>query len=384
MLYHVEGDPDVESIMKDGKAMQFPRNKVKPILFLSKLLSAAESRYWPTELEVAGVVWLIRKTRHLISVGFVKTVIFTDHSAATFIAKQTSLTTVSIVKPNLRLIRASQYISQFNLDVRYRPGKIHLVPDSISRLLGTIEISHTSTLEDLDEDTEAYTTTATLVEMDPNFKKRIIAGYQKESQWKRILEHITPKGNKGNESKEPTSVKDNGMKFHYDKGLIYYISLTGNRLYISKSLHHDIFRMAHDDNSHRGFHRAYEAIVSSMYLRKLTNELRTYTKHCPSCQRNQTQRHKPYGGLHPIRSPPVPYHTIAMDFIVELPVTSYQSGAYDILLTITCKFTKKVLLEPGQNTWDAVQWGIVVITTLMKHDWGIPIAILTDRDTKFM
>jgi hypothetical protein len=30
--------------------------KVKPILFLSRLLTTAEKLYWPTELEVAGLV----------------------------------------------------------------------------------------------------------------------------------------------------------------------------------------------------------------------------------------------------------------------------------------------------------------------------------------
>lgn len=144
IIYQVEGDPDISTIMKDGKAGLFPRSKIQPILFLSKLLSSAESRYWPTELEVAGLVWLMKKARHLLEAGTREktTTIFTDHSAATFIARQTSLTSSSVEKLNLRLIRASQYLSQFNLRVIYRPGKIHLVPDALSRLLGSMEESH--------------------------------------------------------------------------------------------------------------------------------------------------------------------------------------------------------------------------------------------------
>ena len=30
--------------------------KIEPILFLSYILSAAELKYWPTELEVAGLI----------------------------------------------------------------------------------------------------------------------------------------------------------------------------------------------------------------------------------------------------------------------------------------------------------------------------------------
>ena len=39
---------------------------IEPILFLSKCLTTAEGRYWPTELEMAGVVWTIRKVHHMI------------------------------------------------------------------------------------------------------------------------------------------------------------------------------------------------------------------------------------------------------------------------------------------------------------------------------
>ena len=39
---------------------------IEPILFLSKCLSPAKSRYWPTELEMAGVVWTVRKVRYMV------------------------------------------------------------------------------------------------------------------------------------------------------------------------------------------------------------------------------------------------------------------------------------------------------------------------------
>ena len=35
---------------------------------------------------------------------------------------------------NVRLVRASQFLRQFQLDVRHKPGKEHIVPDALSRL----------------------------------------------------------------------------------------------------------------------------------------------------------------------------------------------------------------------------------------------------------
>lgn len=56
IIYQVKGDSDLFTIIKDGKAEHFSRNSIQPILFLSKLLSAVEKNYWPTELKVAGLV----------------------------------------------------------------------------------------------------------------------------------------------------------------------------------------------------------------------------------------------------------------------------------------------------------------------------------------
>lgn len=153
--------------------------------FFNKLLNAAEKNYWSTELEVAGLVWLVKKARHLLDGGSRRKVvtIFIDYSAATFIARQTDFNTASVEKLNLQLIWASQYLSQFNLKVIYWPEKIHLVPNTLSRLLRSMKKFFTSTLDDLiieEGDTEAFS--AVLIEISSEFKNQIIEKYREEMQ----------------------------------------------------------------------------------------------------------------------------------------------------------------------------------------------------------
>ena len=62
------------------------------------------------------------------------TVVYINHSTAILISRQTSLTTFSIDKLNLRLIRASQYLSIFDLSVRHKTRKMNIVPNALSRL----------------------------------------------------------------------------------------------------------------------------------------------------------------------------------------------------------------------------------------------------------
>ena len=59
----------------------FPKQKSQqPILFLSRLLTEAETRYWPTELEVAGLVWVVKRIRHMLEATLKPTtIIYTDH-----------------------------------------------------------------------------------------------------------------------------------------------------------------------------------------------------------------------------------------------------------------------------------------------------------------
>ena len=113
-----------------AESAESPKQKSQqPILFLSSLLTDAETRYWPTELEVAGPVWVVKKIRHMMT-----TIMYTDHSAAVSIIRHTSLNTTSTEKLNRRLVRASGYLPRFRLDVRYKPGKTNVVLDASPKL----------------------------------------------------------------------------------------------------------------------------------------------------------------------------------------------------------------------------------------------------------
>lgn len=173
MIYHLKQD-QVPAI---GSKDRVARTDVQPVMFLSRCLNDAERNYWPTELEVAGIVWVVKKVRHMIeSNRKPPTIIYTDHSAAVPISKQTTLNTTSTDKLNLRLVRASQYLSSFNLELRHKAGKSNTVPDALSRLPQAAKDRASDRSEGvLDalhlEPVVAYHTT--LVEMSDDFKQRL-------------------------------------------------------------------------------------------------------------------------------------------------------------------------------------------------------------------
>lgn len=104
-----------------------------------------------------------------------------DHLAITDILQQSSITsTTSIMRVNLRLVWASQFLQQFKLDIRYKSGKEHIISDALSRLV-SINIWHSdpkhSKLDAL------FTYNTTLVKMHPTLVSRILACYQTDPWW---------------------------------------------------------------------------------------------------------------------------------------------------------------------------------------------------------
>jgi hypothetical protein len=373
MLYHMEGD-DNGPIDHTDKGN---RHRIQPILFLSKLLTGAESRYWPTELEVACLVWAVRKVRHIILSSKLGTIVYTDHSAIVAIAKQDSLSSSSTDKLNLRLVRASLYLSQFSLDVRYRSGPLNIVPDALSRLANTkaqlAAPSDENVLEDVQEcfhlSDEIGAYNATMIEMDPDFAARIKQGYAEDTAWQDTYERLR----RGGQVHQEFVLNNNG--------LIYYIDPEDSRrrLCLPKQMEKEVFASAHDDHAHAGFHRAYDRLRHAFYVRGLAKCLRAYIRHCHICNTHQTMRHKPYGQLKPITTPVRPYHTVSGDFIVGLPLTA---TGMDAALTLTCKFSKRVKIIPGKTTWSAVDWAHAVFAN--TNDWGVWTVFIVDRDSKWL
>ena len=381
------------------------------------MLTDVEKNYWPTELEVAGLVWTVKKIRHMIESSKSKVVVYTDHSATIEIVKQASLATTSTLRLNLRLVRASQYLQRFELNVRHKPGKKNVIPDALSCLASTNEIhsaapDHAELDALLAVDELAYAYTTTLVEMSEDFRSRIVKGYEVDPAWQKVLRVLYDEESRGEDaarldfvlgeevSKEDKSTDDGSAEGFRDarsaednasperqesfhNRLIYYVEKsTGvRRLCISEAVVKDILDVTHTAKGHMGFARCFKRVLSSWCVRGLTRYLRDYLKHCPQCLVYQTRRHALYGSMQPIYHPPVPFHIITINFILALPLTP---EGFDSAISVTCKSSKRITFAPGKTTWKAFEWAAALLKRLELGNWGLPKVILSDRDPKFL
>lgn len=387
---------------------------VQPVLFLSRLLTLAKKNYWPTELEIAGFVWVIKKVRHIIESSKAKVIIQTDHLLIIDILQQSSITsTTSTMRLNLRLVQASQFLQQFRLDVGHKPEKEHIIPNALSHLANATPTPTDPYYSELDA---LYIYNTTLIEIHPHLISRILAGYDSDLWWARLHQQIRSNHNLGvnavalpfilgfppakdadpylaprPESGEPTNLAEDFAALKDpivdspapDKSkLLYHVNkLTGvHRLCVPPSVAPDILAIAHGEG-HPGFARCYKIISRSWFVKGLTKLLCSFIRHCPQCLALQTRRHPPYGSLQPIESPPVPFFTPTLDFVLALPVSK---EGYNALMSVTCKFSKRITLIEGVDTWTAEQWAQAFLKRLDLIDWGLPAELITDRDPKFL
>ena len=179
IIYHVLNDSFNDVI--------YSRTIIQSIMFLNRCLNDVEKNYWSTKLKIADIVWIVRKIKHMIkSIEISSIIIYIDHFAVVSISRQTTLTTFNNDKLNLRLVRTSQYLSDFNLSIRHKADKANVMSDVLSRLQTDVTIiDKIDVLESLYEHILKFTQVdlilkiflyfhhVTLVKMSNDFKVRL-------------------------------------------------------------------------------------------------------------------------------------------------------------------------------------------------------------------
>ena len=162
-------------------------------MFLNKILSPIEERYWSIELKMTTIIWTVKKFRIIIISFDHSTIVYTDHFAD--IVVQTKLTFNFVNKLNLKLIRAFMYFFQFRLNIHHRFEKFNIVSNVLNRLSNiankkntmnnlNIEFFHVDILNS--KIANFYAFNHFLIVMNENFNHKIKIKYRKNKHWFKI------------------------------------------------------------------------------------------------------------------------------------------------------------------------------------------------------
>jgi hypothetical protein len=159
----------------------------------------------------------------------------------------------------------------------------------------------------------------------------------------------------------------------------------GDRLVVMDDLplRRGVISLYHDSPTagHPGISNTTWAIARDYWWPSMKQAITEYIKGCHTCQSRKNNPTKPKPPPFPIPSDSftLPFTSVAMDFIVKLPL----SEGFDSILTITDTFSKASIFIPCNETIDAAGTALLYATYVLPH-YGLPTCIISDRDPHFM
>ena len=377
------------------------RTSILSIMYFNRQLTKVEQNYWITKFETTNLVWTLKKVKHLIQLSEHKTIIHIDHQVVINICEQILIIAInSIIRMNIRLVKASQFFNQFNFDVKYKSKKEHIISDVLFRLISSnINLFSNSNHFELNA---LYAYNTTFVELSTEFRDRIIQDYIDDSIWKKIRKLIIINQKLSTdavnlffsinletsaeidsyfESRTQHSsimisndVNSLDLLYHTDKLTDF------KRLFIFSSCIKNILQITHDDDQSE-FAKCFEIVSKAWYIRELIKHLRDFIKHCSQCLTLQIRRHKSFDSLQFINSSSVSFHIIILNFILTL---SKIDDDIDIIMSITNKFTKRITMLTDKVTYNVEQWALALLDRLNIVDWEYSKIIISNRNRKFL
>ena len=346
---------------------------IHPIAFHSRTFTSTELNYDVHDKELLAIFEAFQKWRHYLEGTPNPVDVVTDHKNLEYFTTTKLLTR--------RQARWSEFLSQFNLVIRFRPGKLGTKPDALTRRWdvylkeggsGYASVNPQNcrpvfTQEQLVSSLRATYLAPLTLRAATIVDTQLLLDDIKSALPSDPLavKHMTP------EPLDPRWTIDNGFLKH--DGRIYVPDSNNLRLRVLQSKHDHLLA------GHFGQNKTLELIRRDFSWPNLRTFVADYVKSCTTCMRNKSQRHKPYGFLKQLPIPPQPWESISMDFIEQLP----SSDGYTDILVVIDRLTKQAIFIPTHNTINAPELSkLFVAHVFSKH--GVPSHVTSDRGSEFV
>ena len=328
----------------------------RPIAYISRRLTEAESKYHANELECLAIVWALKKLRHYVYGR--RFSICTDSSAVRWLWSKKEVTG--------KFARWILSLQEFDFEIRHVKGVNNCVADALSR--------------NPDESCTGPSGSA-IGHVVCVFDSRRPVGLsnaelafqqQLDSQLRPIITSLN--------SKVPGKFAD---QFKIHGKVLYKRNPSQGRkflLCVPSILRRKVIEFCHDDpsSSHMGIDKTVARVSERYWWPKFRASVRKYVSSCNYCQFHKCIPGFPAGQLQPIPPPDRPFHTIGMDHLGPFKVTS--GGKKHILIAIDY-LTKYVEAVAVTDTSSALVAEFVKDHINFRH--GGTTRIISDQGTAF-
>ncbi|QRW03187.1 Retrotransposable element Tf2 protein [Ceratobasidium sp. AG-Ba] len=326
-------------------------NQLHPVAFLSKAMTPAERNYDIYHKELLAIVKALKEWRHLLEGTALPVQIITDHK---------NLEPFKATKDlRGRLARWAGFLSEFNFQLKYRPGKTNGKADILSRKDEHRPLGGGESRALLDP-----SLFIAAIEPDEVIDDHIRDAYLQDDQLNHIIEALQK--------------NDKVKNWSWNNGLLIF----KNKIYVpnNKSIRKEILASRHDNMAagHPGQFRTLELVNRKYYWKSLKKSVNDYVSNCESCIRNKHSNQLPPGLLNPIELPSRPWDHINYDLITGLP----ESEGFDAILTVVDRMSRMVHFVPTTSRASATDVANLFVTYIWKLH-GLPSKTISDRGPQF-
>ncbi|GJV70634.1 reverse transcriptase domain-containing protein [Tanacetum coccineum] len=290
----------------------------KVISYASRQLKIHEKNYTTHDLELGAVVFALKIWRHYLC--GTKCTVFTDHKSLQHILDQKEL--------NMRQRRWLEWLSDYDCDILYHPGKANVVADALSRK-------------------EREPPLRTEARKPENLKNEDVGGM--------LVENSKDPEKSRTEKLEPQA--DGTLCFNGRSWLPCYGNL---RTVIMHEFHKSKYSI------HSSSDKMYQDMKKLYWWPNMKADIATYVSKCLTCAKVKAEHQWKWDN-------------ITMDFVTKLPKSSQ---GYDTIWVIVDRLTKSAIFTPMRETDPLDKLARMYLKEVVTRH-GIPVSIICDRDPRF-
>jgi hypothetical protein len=316
-----------------------PDNEVHPVAFHSRTFTAPKLNYAIHDKELLAIFEAFHIWRHYLEGSPLSIDVVTDHKNLEYF-----ITTKVLTRQQ---VQWSEYLAQFNLVIRFRPGQLGTKPDSLTRRWDVYPKEGSTSYAAVNlhnfrpvftQEQLAASVRATTLFI-PTVRAAVIIDY--DQLHTNILSALPSDPLATEHLSNPLGrwSKDSASLLRLD-----------DRIYVpdTNDLCLRVLQYKHDHMLAGHFHqnKTLNLIRQDYTWPNIWSDVKHFCKSCVTCMQNKPQCHKPYSLLKQLPIPDRLWNSISMDFIETLP----KSSGYNAILVIVDHLTKQSIFIPCNDT----------------------------------
>ena len=329
----------------------------RPVVFISRSLTKAESRYAQIEKEALATTWACERLRGYLS-GLDFT-IRTDHKPLITLLKSRALDDLPprIIRFRLRLLR-------FNFNIIHVPGKNLITADALSR--APLPATATEAEQDLEKECKAYLDSVVeSLPATPTKLEQIKSAQTSDNTCKRLRRYIA-----NGWPEHRRDMHELLLPYWPERSVLHEgggLLMKGERLIIPEHMRPDILQRLHQ--GHQGINKCLARARESVWWPGITCAVKQMVERCEICAR---EAQTPVEPLLTTDLPSRPWQRVAADLF------QWQNGNYLVMIDYFSRYIEVCTLPGGTTAKQTIARFKAVFAR-----YGCPEVLVTDNGPQF-